>query len=204
MPRVARGLAMRRAMRAAGTVLLPAGLLGVAGLTGAAGAAARTATSQHRGCHDASLRPTRTNVSRVVAATLCLIERERTTSHLSTLRANASLRRIAARQASEMVLGDYFGDNTVAGTTPWQRIATSVYASGAHTVRAAQNIGWGSGPLATPAAMVSAWMHSPAHRQIMLTGSYRDIGVGVNPAAPHSLTGRLPGATYTVEFAARG
>jgi uncharacterized protein YkwD len=69
---------------------------------------------------------------------------------------------------------------------------------------AAQNIGWGTAGLATPAAMVRGWMLSPPHRRIMLTGAYRDIGVGVAPAAPASLTQGAPGATYTVEFATRG
>jgi uncharacterized protein YkwD len=142
-------------------------------------------------------------MSRVVAATLCLIEREREAYHRGLLRPNSSLQRIAAVQAKDMVVGDYFGDNSLEGGTPWQRITTSPYAVGAHNLSTAQNIGWGTAELATPAAMVMGWMLSPPHRQIMLTGSYRDIGVGVAPAAPSSLTNGLPGATYTVEFAVR-
>ncbi len=103
-----------------------------------------------------------------------------------------------------MVVGDYFGDDTPSGTTPWQRITASPYAIGAHSVAAAQNIGWGTERMATPAGMVSIWMHSAPHRQIVLTGGYRDIGVGVAPAAPTILTKGTPGATYTVEFAVRG
>ena len=103
-----------------------------------------------------------------------------------------------------MVVGDYFGDDTPSGTTPWQRITASAYGIGAHSVAAAQNIGWGTQQMATPAGMVSIWMHSAPHRQIVLTGGYRDIGIGVAPAAPTSLTNGAPGATYTVEFAARG
>ena len=47
----------------------------------------------------------------------------------------------------------------------------------------AQNIGWGTGPHATPAGIVSAWMQSPPHRAIILTGAYRDAGVGVRSRA---------------------
>ncbi|MFZ1154650.1 MAG: CAP domain-containing protein [Solirubrobacteraceae bacterium] len=139
-----------------------------------------------------------------MTATLCLIERERRAYHLGLLHSNGSLQRIAASQAKDMVVGDYFGDNSLAGGTPWQRITASQYASGAHSLWAAQNIGWGTDELATPAAMVNGWMLSPPHREIMLTGGYHDVGVGVAPAAPSSLTEGLPGATYTVEFAARG
>jgi uncharacterized protein YkwD len=170
----------------------------------AVGAGGRATQAVGASCRDAKLRPSQANVSRVAAATLCLIERERRRDHLLTLRSNSSLGRIAASQANDMVIGDYFGDNSPAGATPWQRITTSHYASGARSLRAAQNIGWGSGSLATPEAMVRTWMRSPPHRQIMLTSGYRDVGIGVAPAAPHCFTGGAPGATYTVEFAARG
>ncbi|HEX4837410.1 MAG TPA: CAP domain-containing protein [Solirubrobacteraceae bacterium] len=139
----------------------------------------------------------------MVAATLCLIEREREAYHLGVLRSNSSLQRIAASQAKDMVIGHYFGDNSLTGGTPWQRITASHYASGARRLSAAQNIGWATDRLATPAAMVNAWMLSPMHRKIMLTGGYRDIGVGVAPAPPRSLAKGTHGATYTAEFAAR-
>ena len=157
----------------------------------------------HGLCSGASLQPTPANLARVATATLCLIQRERQADHLGLLRANSSLQRIAASQAQDMVVGDYFGDNTPAGGTPWQRITASAYAAGAHSLAAAQNIGWGTEQMATPEGMVAIWMLSPPHREIMLTSGYRDIGVGVAPAAPSSLTEGLPGATYTVEFATR-
>jgi uncharacterized protein YkwD len=174
-----------------------------AGSGSAAGSHGSTPLPIHGSCGGSSLRPRAGNVSRVVTATLCLIERERETHHLALLRSNSSLQRIAASQAKDMVAGDYFGDDSLAGGTPWQRITASPYAVGARGLSTAQNIGWGTASLATPAAMVKAWMLSPPHRRIMLTGTYRDIGVGVAPAAPSSLTQGLSGATYTVEFANR-
>jgi uncharacterized protein YkwD len=161
-------------------------------------------TPEPSACKDSSLRPSRRDIARVRAATLCLIERERGAYRLGALRANGSLQRIATSQAKAMVVGDYFGDNSPSGTTPWQRITASAYASGARSIAAAQNIGWGTSRIATPAGMVSTWMHSPPHREIVLTSDYKDIGIGVAPAAPTSLTKGAPGATYTVEFATRG
>lgn len=179
---------------------------GLSGWTGASAAGSRAGAVRpaHGSCSGASLPPTPADIARVATATLCLIERERRAHHLGVLRANSSLQRIAASQARDMVVGDYFGDNTPAGSTPWQRITASAYAAGAHSLSAGQNIGWGTEQLATPEGMVAIWMHSPPHREIMLTRGYRDIGVGVAPAAPSSLTEGQPGATYTVEFAARG
>ncbi len=155
-------------------------------------------------CKNTSLQPTRANLTRVTAATLCLIEHERLAHRLEPLRSNGSLRRIGTKQAGEMVIGEYFGDDSLAGWTPMQRIEASAYAARARGLSAGQNIGWGSGALATPAAMVRAWMLSPPHREIMLSGGYRNIGIGIAPAAPQRSTEGLPGATYAVEFASRG
>jgi uncharacterized protein YkwD len=155
-------------------------------------------------CRDTTLPPTRKDIARVTAATLCLIDRERAAYHLRALRTNGALQQIAIGQAKAMVVGDYFGDDTPGGTTPWQRITASPYGIGAHSVAAAQNIGWGTERMATPAGMVRIWMHSAPHREIVLTGGYRDVGIGVAPAAPTILTKGGSGATYTVEFAVRG
>jgi uncharacterized protein YkwD len=154
-------------------------------------------------CKGTSLQPTHANLARVSAATLCLIEHERLAYRLGPLHSNGSLRRIGSQQASEMVIGDYFGDDSLSGWTPMQRVEASAYAARARNLSAGQNIGWGSGTLATPVAMVRAWMLSPPHREIMLSGGYRDIGVGIAPAAPQRSTDGLPGATYVVEFASR-
>ena len=154
-------------------------------------------------CTGANLQPTRTNLGRATVATLCLIEHERLAYRLKPLHSNSSLRHIGTKQASEMVIGDYFGDDSLSGWTPMQRIEASAYATRTRSLAAGQNIGWGSGALATPAAMVHAWMLSPPHREIMLSGGYRDVGVGIAPAAPERSTDGLPGATYVVEFASR-
>ncbi|HSZ69561.1 MAG TPA: CAP domain-containing protein [Solirubrobacteraceae bacterium] len=168
-------------------------------------AAAQPIAAQPAGaCPGASLRPTGTDLAAVDAATACLIDRERGAARLGALRANGSLQRVAARQSREMVLGDYFGDDNRAGQTPLQRIVATRYLRHAAAVSTAQNIGWGTGAQATPAAIVAAWMASPPHREIVLTDEFRDIGVGAAPAAPAALAAGEPGATYTVEFGARG
>jgi hypothetical protein len=61
-----------------------------------------------------------------------------------------------------------------------------------------ENIGFGSGVLATAGAMVDAWMNSPPHRKNILDPRYRGIGMSVIANAP---TGALtPGASYTTNF----
>ena len=154
-------------------------------------------------CRHANARPTPSNPTVVDAAMVCLIDRTRAAARLPALHANPNLQRVAAGQSLEMVLGDYFGDDSRSGLTPLQRIEDTPYLGDAPGASTAQNIGWATGPEATPAQMLAAWMASPPHRQIILTGEFRDVGVGVAPLAPPALAGGKRGATYTVEFAAR-
>jgi uncharacterized protein YkwD len=154
-------------------------------------------------CPNIDLQPTGSDQEAIDAATFCLIEQVRAANHLQPLRLSYPLQSVATGQTRDMVAGDYFGDDSISGLTPMQRILATPYPSHAKRVNSAQNIGWATGPLATPAAMVEAWMHSPPHREIILTARFRDIGVGVTPAAPSSLAEGLEGATYTLELGER-
>ncbi len=178
------------------------------GLPGAAGARAeasvRTTAQPHGGtCSGEQTLPTNSNLGLIDSAIMCLIGRERAHYRLVSLQPNRDLQGIASSLAREMAVSGYFGDNSVAGETPWQRVTASPYARDARSLFIAQNIGWGTDALATPSGMVNAWMHSAPHRHIILTSAYRDIGAGAEPVAPSSLTDEKPGATYTVDLAAR-
>jgi uncharacterized protein YkwD len=133
------------------------------------------------------------------------MNRIRRTYRLRPLRRNAALATIATGQARDMVRGDYFGDQSLSGQSPLARIMASRYTLALSHVRllTAQNIGWGTGPHSTPTGIVNAWMHSPPHRAIILTGAYRDVGVGVAPAIPSQLGSSWSAGTYAVEFGAR-
>ena len=63
-----------------------------------------------------------------------------------------------------------------------------------------ENIAWGTLWLATPRAIVAAWMASPGHRANILDRRYRDTGIGVSPHPPTSLAHGQPGAIYTQDF----
>ncbi len=190
-------------MRRAGAVIAVA-LAMVCALQGATPVRGATASTGSGRCRGALTLPIRSNLTLIDSAVICLIDRERAEHRLPALQPNSDLHGIASSLAREMASSGYFGDDSEAGQTPWQRITESPYAVGAQVVAAAQNIGWGTGGLATPQGVVEEWMRSPPHRLIMLSSGYRDVGVGAAPIAPSSLTNEKPGATYTVEFAARG
>jgi uncharacterized protein YkwD len=171
--------------------------------SGADGAARASASGA--GCHGAHVAPNGANAALVDAATLCLMNQVRLAHRLRPLRLNRALAKIAAGQAKDMVRGHYFGDQSISGQSPLARIVASGYPVHTSSVRlmTAQNIGWGTGPNATPAGIVKAWMASPPHRTIILTPVYRDTGVGVSPSVPSKLGSGWLGATYAVEFGAR-
>jgi uncharacterized protein YkwD len=171
-----------------------AGPVSLAGARGARGG---------RACANSNLRPTGSNLRTINAATVCLIDQVRRSMGLRPLRPNRSLHGVAVSQSAEMVLGNYFGDNSRSGQTPLQRIAATRYTKRSHRISTAQNIGWGTGMEATPAAIVAAWMASPPHRRIMLSAGFRDVGVGAAAAAPAAFAEGQPGATYTVDFGMR-
>ena len=182
-----------------GATLLAAPLLCAAAL----GAGAPAARAQAAGCPGAGLSPTAADGAAVAAATLCLIDEERASYRLRALRSNRELRKLAASQVDDMVSWDYFADDRPPGLTPMTLVSATRYPAHAARLSIGQNIGWGTGEDATPASMVAAWMASPGHREIILTGEYREAGVGVAPAVPAQFEPQLPGATYAIEFAAR-
>jgi uncharacterized protein YkwD len=170
---------------------------------GTVGVDAPVASAASAPCPGANLSPSQTNEASVNTATLCLIDRERTTRHLQPLRANTELRMLAHSQVRDMIRWDYFADDRPNGVGPMALMANSHYRAHTRSLSIGQNIGWGTSEDATPASMVAAWMADPPHREIMLTGGYRDAGVGVIAAVPSVLEPEGPGATYAVEFAVR-
>jgi uncharacterized protein YkwD len=143
------------------------------------------------------------NSASIASATLCLIDRIRAAWHLGPVRANAALRAVAASQVRSMVRWNYFSDVRPSGQTPLALIARTGYRAHASSVSVAQNIAWGTGPEATPARIVAAWMASPPHRGVILTRSFRDAGVAAIPAVPSRIAHGGLGATYAIEFGAR-
>jgi uncharacterized protein YkwD len=165
------------------------------------------AASHHRAattnasCADTGLRPTVANSTRAEAATLCLVNLQRTRRGERALRPNADLARSAAAHSEEMVSENYFDHVSPAGETPLERIKASTYVprrSGAYLV--AENIALATLQRATPASIVASWMKSSHHRANILNRDFRDSGIGIAARAPSRYSGGQPGATYTQQF----
>jgi uncharacterized protein YkwD len=120
-------------------------------------------------------------------AVRCLVNKQRAAHGLPPLRASAQLTRAAQGWSDEMVGRRTFSH----GSDFAGRISNAGYDWAA----AAENIATG---LATPRAVVRAWMADPIHCQNILNPSYRDLGVGVNG---HPVAGAASApATWTQDF----
>jgi len=152
-------------------------------------------------CENTELTPEPGNLPQVEAATLCLINQERARSGELPLVENARLQQAAQSHDEEMIGDDYFAHVSPSGETPAERVESTGYVPSpkdGYTI--GENIAWGTLSLSTPAAVVSAWIASPEHLANILYGAYRDTAIAVVPAAPASLSGGQPGATYAQEF----
>ncbi len=152
-------------------------------------------------CEGTELMPSPADLELVRAAVLCLINRERA-DHLETpLTTSADLQRAAEAHSAEMVSQDFFQHVSPGGSTPVTRATSAGYIpSPLVGYVIGENLAWATLTLATPEAIVAAWMASPAHRANILEAEYRETGIGVAAETPARLGEGAPGATYTQEF----
>lgn len=142
--------------------------------------------------------PRELGIQRAGSVTLCLINSERARRGLGPLASSSQLAAAAAEHSRDMVARGYFEHEAPDGTTPQDRIRATGWGRG--TSRSTgENIAWGTGESATPAAIVREWMESPPHRADILRPAFREIGVGIALGGP-SRSGRRDGATYTTTF----
>jgi uncharacterized protein YkwD len=133
-----------------------------------------------------------------VAATLCLVNQERSSRGLTPLLESATLDKASDGFADDMVARRFFDHVSPGGGTMMDRLKAAGWApTGAWS--AGENIAWGSGTLSTPASIVDSWMHSAGHRANILTAGFTHIGIGIADGAP--LAGITGGAgTYVTDF----
>lgn len=153
-------------------------------------------------CPGADLRPTGTNVGRIRAATLCLVNRERAGQGERHLVFDMRLQQAAQTHTDSMAFGNYFEHDGPRGDTPLSRMRAAgyMYSSQKNPFEVGENIGWGALWEGTPRAVVAAWMVSPGHRANILDAHFRDTGIGVSPHPPTSLARGQVGAIYTQDF----
>jgi uncharacterized protein YkwD len=149
-------------------------------------------------CANADLLPDGTNLSAISDATLCLLNAERSSRGLVTLKFDRELQKAALNHGSDMVDHGYFAHGGRNGSRPADRIRAAGYLSNGGAWRIGENLAWGTGELSTPRSIMAAWMHSDGHRANILLPAYREIGFGVIAGNPRQSDGQ--GATFVTEF----
>jgi uncharacterized protein YkwD len=110
-----------------------------------------------------------------------LLNKQRAKHGLCELRLNAKLIDSARGHSTQMAQYDYFGHESQdpQGESWSSRIVRYGYSRQGYSYwKAGENIYWGAQLYSSPVACVDAWMHSPAHRAVVLTRNFRDLGVG--------------------------
>ena len=128
----------------------------------------------------------------------CLINVERIERGLPRLRANGALFRAAGRHARDMVRRRYFSHYSRSGSGPTSRIAGTGYLRATQGWVVGENIAWHQ--FRDPRWVVSSWMHSPLHRRLLLSGRFRELGIGIAKSSPR---GNGRGLTAVVDFGRR-
>jgi uncharacterized protein YkwD len=150
-------------------------------------------------CPDANKTPSQLTSAEARESVTCLINKRRKNNGLGKLRIHAKLQRAAQRHSNSMDAANYFDHYSPGGSGPVDRIQATGYMAGARSWGVGENIRWGSGSLGTPRVAVEEWMRSSSHRRIMLSGSYRQVGIGVAIGSPEGGAGN-DAAIYTADF----
>jgi uncharacterized protein YkwD len=125
------------------------------------------------------------------AGLLGAVNQTRAAYGLAPVRFDATLERAARAHSADMLRHAYFAHGAFA-----QRLQ----AFGARGPFVGENLAWGSGNLAAPGSIVSAWLASPEHRANLLRPTFRWIGIG---ALAGTFQGHAGAVVVTADFGGR-
>lgn len=139
-----------------------------------------------------------TAVPELSRALVTAVNAARTARGLAPLSVSAGLTAAARAHAKEMIERGYFGHDAFPA-----RIRRYYPPGAARRWAAGENLAWGRGAL-TPAAVVRMWLQSPAHRALLLSRVWREVGVAAahSPEAP-GVYGGQPTTIVAAEFGVR-
>jgi len=129
--------------------------------------------------------PFESNPTAVRDAMLCEIDAVRERRDVRRLRSNAELELAAARHATDMFERRYFSHVSPGGSDLADRARRSGFARDGCSWTVGEVLAWGIGPRSSAAGTVRAWMRSPSHRRIIVSGRYGQIGLGLQLGTPY-------------------
>lgn len=135
-------------------------------------------------CAFADRPATKMSRAHAAAALRCLIASERAARGLPSWRADRRLALAARRHARDMVRRRYFGHRSPGGRNVVRRVGRTGYYRQCMPCSVGENLHWGRGPGTAPAAIVRAWMRSPAHRRVLMSRRFDEVGIGMVRGTP--------------------
>jgi uncharacterized protein YkwD len=126
------------------------------------------------------------------------VNAERAAGGLRALKLDRRLSGAAEAYSRDMVARHFFQHVSPSGERLAERVARTGWLRRRPRWALGETLGWGTGSLATPTAMVPAWMRSPPHRAIVLRPEFRRVGIGIASGTPFGRP--VEGATFTADF----
>jgi uncharacterized protein YkwD len=154
-------------------------------LCAAAAAFSSPAAAAKPQCAHASATPSHLTASAASRTLQCLINGVRRQHGLRAVRTNRRLGIAARRHARDMADRDFFSHVSPGGATVESRIKHAGYLGGVHEWWLGEALAWGQSGAGAPRAILKGLLNSPPHRAILLSRSFRDVGVGVAKGAPN-------------------
>jgi uncharacterized protein YkwD len=143
-------------------------------------------------CPGSGSLPARARPATLRRAVQCLVNHARASNGMRALHNDARLARAARNHARDMARRHYFAHQRLGGRS----LTGRARAAGWRGSALGEAIAYGCGSPATAAWTVRAWLDSPGHRAILLSRTYRRVGIGLAKRAPVAC-GR--GATWVLD-----
>jgi uncharacterized protein YkwD len=173
-------------------------IIAVAAALGLAAPAAAQARCPHAG-----KTPVKLSLTKARNAILCLVNQRRRINGVRELRRNDRLGRSSLKHSRNMNGRNFFSHTGPNGSSPLSRISRSGYLSSTSSWGIGETIRWGARRRGTPRNTVRLWMRSGGHRDTLLRGSFRHIGIGVAFGSPLRAGRARNSAIYTVDLGYR-
>ena len=156
------------------------------------------ASAKAAGCKWSNRGPREVSAAHARHAVVCQINKKRRRHGLSGVNTKRSLRKAGKRHSRYMQRRNCFAHQCPGEKDLVGRILATSYLPCNCTWRVGETLAWGAKGQGTPRAIVKAWMHSSAHRHVLLDRRLRNVGIGLVWGSPSNPGAKA--ATYTADF----
>jgi uncharacterized protein YkwD len=193
--------AIRRMLGRATTITVAALLLAMLTLVATSIAGVGVTPAKAWSCRWADKGPRKVSPKQARHAIVCAINKQRRKHGRRGLDTKRALKKAGKRHSRYMKRHHCFSHQCPGERDLVGRIHRTSYLPCNCTWRVGETIAWGARRRGTPHAIVRAWMHSSAHRHVLLDRKLKQLGIGLVWGSPSNPRARA--ATYTADFGFR-